>query len=177
MVQNGREVYKWAARTVPEECNALLEKAGFSKDDLDWFVPHSANMRMIESICEKLPFPLERTLTSVEYYGNTSSVSIILALDEAVKAKKTVGRPDAGIIRVRRRIDVYRTVGEMGILMVRRSKSKKRGPEHLLRASFSYAVISSSVLCSFLLCTVKYTMVSAIMTTAMPNRMDACCHI
>lgn len=45
-------------------------------------------MRMIESICEKLPFPLERTLTSVEYYGNTSSVSIILALDEAVKAKK-----------------------------------------------------------------------------------------
>jgi 3-oxoacyl-[acyl-carrier-protein] synthase III len=35
-----------------QECNALLEKAGFSKDDLDWFVPHSANMRMIESICE-----------------------------------------------------------------------------------------------------------------------------
>ena len=102
-----------------------FRKAGFSKDDLDWFVPHSANMRMIESICEKLPFPLERTLTSVEYYGNTSSVSIILALDEAVKAK-TVGRPDAGIIRVRRRIDVYRTVGEMGILIVRRSKSKKR---------------------------------------------------
>lgn len=88
MVQNGREVYKWAVRTVPEEFNVLLEKAGFSKDDLDWFVPHSANMRMIESICEKLPFPAERTLTSVEYYGNTSSVSIILALDEAVKAKK-----------------------------------------------------------------------------------------
>lgn len=88
MVQNGREVYKWAVRTVPEEFHALLEKAGFSKEDVDWFVPHSANMRMIESICEKIPFPADRTLTSVEYYGNTSSVSIILALDEGVKAGK-----------------------------------------------------------------------------------------
>ncbi|MEC1911499.1 3-oxoacyl-[acyl-carrier-protein] synthase III C-terminal domain-containing protein, partial [Bacillus spizizenii] len=47
-----------------------------------------ANLRMIESICEKTPFPIEKTLTSVEYYGNTSSFSIVLALDLAVKAGK-----------------------------------------------------------------------------------------
>lgn len=88
MVQNGREVYKWAARTVPGEFERLLHKAGLSSDDLDWFVPHSANLRMIESICEKTPFPIEKTLTSVEHYGNTSSVSIVLALDLAVKAGK-----------------------------------------------------------------------------------------
>ncbi|MCG8399568.1 beta-ketoacyl-ACP synthase III FabHB, partial [Bacillus atrophaeus] len=79
MVQNGREVYKWAARTIPREFEHLLHKAELSRDDLDWFVPHSANLRMIESICEKTPFPIEQTLTSVEYYGNTSSVSIVLA--------------------------------------------------------------------------------------------------
>ncbi|MCY9375763.1 beta-ketoacyl-ACP synthase III FabHB [Bacillus sp. T17B1] len=88
MVQNGREVYKWAARTVPREFERLLHQAGLTSGDLDWFVPHSANLRMIESICEKTPFPIEKTLTSVEYYGNTSSVSIILALDLAVKAGK-----------------------------------------------------------------------------------------
>ncbi|MEC2308791.1 beta-ketoacyl-ACP synthase III FabHB [Bacillus atrophaeus] len=88
MVQNGREVYKWAARTVPAEFHQLIHKADLRPEDLDWFVPHSANMRMIESICEKALFPTEKTLTSVEYFGNTSSVSIILALDLAVKAGK-----------------------------------------------------------------------------------------
>lgn len=56
--------------------------------DIDWFVPHSANLRMVESICEKTGIPLEKALTSVEWFGNTSSVSIVLALDEAVKNGK-----------------------------------------------------------------------------------------
>lgn len=60
MVQNGREVYKWAARTIPREFEHLLHKAGLSRDDLDWFVPHSANLRMIESICEKHRFRLNK---------------------------------------------------------------------------------------------------------------------
>ncbi|MFN2746991.1 ketoacyl-ACP synthase III [Bacillus sp. z60-18] len=88
MVQNGREVYKWAVRTVPEGIHALLEQAEMSLENIDWFVPHSANLRMIESICEKSGIPIEKALTSVEWFGNTSSASIVLALDEAVKNGK-----------------------------------------------------------------------------------------
>lgn len=80
MVQNGREVYKWATRTVPQGVETLLELAGMTAGDVNWFVPHSANFRMVESICEKAGIPVEKTLTSMEYYGNTSSVSIPLAL-------------------------------------------------------------------------------------------------
>lgn len=85
IVQNGREVYKWAVRTVPLGVKKLLHTANMQVHDIDWFIPHSANLRMIESICEKSQIPMQKTLTSVEYMGNTSSVSIPLALDLARK--------------------------------------------------------------------------------------------
>ena len=88
MVQNGREVYKWAVRTVPLGMKTLLHAANLQMDDINWFVPHSANLRMIESICDKSGFTLDKTLTSVEFMGNTSSVSIPLALDLARKKGK-----------------------------------------------------------------------------------------
>ncbi|MFS1770081.1 ketoacyl-ACP synthase III [Bacillus anthracis] len=88
IVQNGREVYKWATRTVPVGIKELLHTANMKMDDIDWFIPHSANLRMIESICEKSQIPIHKTLTSVEYMGNTSSVSIPLALDLARKKGK-----------------------------------------------------------------------------------------
>ncbi|GMR68705.1 MULTISPECIES: ketoacyl-ACP synthase III [Bacillus cereus group] len=88
IVQNGREVYKWATRTVPASIKELLHTANMKMDNIDWFIPHSANLRMIESICEKSQIPIQKTLTSVEYMGNTSSVSIPLALDLARKAEK-----------------------------------------------------------------------------------------
>lgn len=88
LVQNGREVYKWASRTLPLGINELLNKAGLKKDDIDWFIPHSANLRMIESICEKSEISLEKTLTSVEYLGNTSSVSIPLAMQIGIDEGK-----------------------------------------------------------------------------------------
>ncbi|HDR7586848.1 ketoacyl-ACP synthase III [Bacillus mycoides] len=85
IVQNGREVYKWAVRTVPYGIKELLHTANLQIDDIDWFIPHSANLRMIESICEKSKISIQKTLTSVEDMGNTSSVSIPLALDLARK--------------------------------------------------------------------------------------------
>lgn len=90
--QNGREVYKWAVNTVPKGMKALMEKAGFEKDDVDWFVPHSANLRIIESICSRNGLPLERTIYSLEYYGNTSAASIPLSLDKGVREGKI--KPD-----------------------------------------------------------------------------------
>ncbi|MFC4099635.1 ketoacyl-ACP synthase III [Paenibacillus xanthanilyticus] len=85
IVQNGREVYKWAVTNVPKGVSALLERYGYSPSDLDWFVPHSANMRIIESVCERTGIPVERTLASLETRGNTSAASIPLALDIAMK--------------------------------------------------------------------------------------------
>ncbi|WP_445487392.1 ketoacyl-ACP synthase III [Niallia sp. 03133] len=90
MVQNGREVYKWAVRTLPVGIQALLHKADLSKKEINWFIPHSANLRMVESICEKSGISLEKTLTSMEYYGNTSSASIPLALNLAIEEGKVM---------------------------------------------------------------------------------------
>ncbi|ADU28920.1 ketoacyl-ACP synthase III [Evansella cellulosilytica] len=84
IIQNGREVYKWAVNTVPRGMASLLSKTTMSLSDVDWFVPHSANLRIIESICRKSSFPIEKTLQSLVYYGNTSAASIPLALDKAV---------------------------------------------------------------------------------------------
>mgnify|MGYP002622241298 CR=1 FL=1 len=83
-VQNGREVYRWAVTSVSSGIRDLLQEAGMAPEEIDWFVPHSANMRMIEAICERSGLPLERTLTSVEWYGNTSAASIPLALAPAI---------------------------------------------------------------------------------------------
>ena len=88
VVQNGREVYKWAVSTVPQGMKTLLENAGMTLAEVDWFIPHSANLRIIESICERSGFPMEKTLYSMEYYGNTSAASIPLALDMGLRAGK-----------------------------------------------------------------------------------------
>jgi 3-oxoacyl-[acyl-carrier-protein] synthase III len=83
--QEGAAVYRWVLENVPLAVERILERAGLTLDDIDWFVPHSANMRMIEALDKRLPFPFERTLLSVEEYGNTSAVSIPLALVPAVR--------------------------------------------------------------------------------------------
>lgn len=88
IVQNGRGVYKWAVGNVPKIIDETLDKSDYSKDDIDWFVPHSANARMIESICDKSNIAKEKALMSLAYYGNTSSATIPLAINLAVKNQK-----------------------------------------------------------------------------------------
>ncbi|BAH42804.1 3-oxoacyl-[acyl-carrier-protein] synthase III [Brevibacillus brevis NBRC 100599] len=88
MVQNGREVYKWAVTTVPKGMLEVVNRAGKTLEDVDWFIPHSANLRMIESICEKSQFPLDKTLYSLTHYGNTSSATIPLSLALGIKEGK-----------------------------------------------------------------------------------------
>ena len=88
LIQNGREVYKFAVSTVPKGVNALLTKSGLKTEDIDWFIPHSANLRIIESICERCGIPFEKSLYSLVEYGNTSAASIPLALDLGVKNGK-----------------------------------------------------------------------------------------
>lgn len=80
IIQNGREVYKWAVRTVPAGINKLLEQANLTLESIDWFVPHSANLKMIASIGEKAGIAEQQILHSAEMLGNTSAASIPLAL-------------------------------------------------------------------------------------------------
>jgi 3-oxoacyl-[acyl-carrier-protein] synthase-3 len=91
LVQNGREVYKWAVTTVPKGMQTVMKNAEYQLNDVDWFVPHSANLRMIESICERSGFPIERTLYSLVEYGNTSSATIPLSLEIGIKEGKLRG--------------------------------------------------------------------------------------
>ncbi|WP_322925387.1 ketoacyl-ACP synthase III [Paenibacillus campi] len=86
--QNGREVYKWAVRTVPQGVRQLLERNQRTTEQINWFIPHSANLKMIDSICEKSGIPFAHTLTSAEWFGNTSSASIPLALQQGIQDGK-----------------------------------------------------------------------------------------
>jgi 3-oxoacyl-[acyl-carrier-protein] synthase III len=86
--QNGRAVFKWAVTTISEQMQVLAQKANMSLDDMNWFVPHSANMRIIEALCNQSGFPLDKTLESITIYGNTSSASIPLALHRGIQEGK-----------------------------------------------------------------------------------------
>jgi 3-oxoacyl-[acyl-carrier-protein] synthase-3 len=84
MRQNGRAVYEWVVTNVTTGINELLASAEARADEIDWFIPHSANARMIEAVRERCGIPADRTLTSMQWFGNTSSASIPLALAPAI---------------------------------------------------------------------------------------------
>jgi 3-oxoacyl-[acyl-carrier-protein] synthase III len=88
IVQDGKKVFKWAVERMSEKFNELLKLNDLQVSDIDYFVPHSANLRIIEAICANVNFDKSRALQSVIYFGNTSSVSIPLALDAGVKDGK-----------------------------------------------------------------------------------------
>ena len=80
---NGREVFKFATRVMVTSAEALLEATGCSVDEIDVYVPHQANVRIIDHAARKLGFPREKVVINVDRYGNTSSGSIPLALADA----------------------------------------------------------------------------------------------
>lgn len=80
---NGSEVFKFAVRVVEESAIRVLTRAGYSIEDVDLFVPHQANIRIIDSAVKRMGLSTDRVFNNVEQYGNTSSASIPLALAEA----------------------------------------------------------------------------------------------
>jgi len=80
---NGREVFKFATRVLVQSGQAVLERGGAGIEDVDVYVPHQANVRIIDHATKKLGIPSERVVVNVDRYGNTSSGSIPLALAEA----------------------------------------------------------------------------------------------
>jgi 3-oxoacyl-[acyl-carrier-protein] synthase-3 len=90
---NGRQVFKFATRVLVSSAETILDRCGLSIDDVDVYVPHQANVRIIDHAVAKLGIPEDRVVVNVDRYGNTSSASIPLALADAV-AEGRVHRGD-----------------------------------------------------------------------------------
>ncbi len=89
----GAEVYRFAVNAMGEACCKVLDQVGMTPDDVDLFVPHQANLRIIDSAAKRLGLPPEKVFVNVHKYGNTSGGSIPIALSEAVEE----GRLQAGM--------------------------------------------------------------------------------
>ncbi|XP_010533771.1 PREDICTED: 3-oxoacyl-[acyl-carrier-protein] synthase III, chloroplastic-like [Tarenaya hassleriana] len=85
---NGKEVFRFAVKCVPQSIESALQKAGLPSSSIDWLLLHQANQRIIDGVATRLKFPPERVISNLAGYGNTSAASIPLALDEAVRSGK-----------------------------------------------------------------------------------------
>jgi 3-oxoacyl-[acyl-carrier-protein] synthase-3 len=85
---NGQEVFKHAVRNMASVCEDVLKRQKVSVSDVAWFVPHQANIRIIESVGKKLNFPIEKVAINVDKYGNTSAATVPTCFDEYVAAGK-----------------------------------------------------------------------------------------
>ena len=84
----GNETFKMAVRYIEEVCREVLDAAGLETRDVDWFVPHQANGRIISAVANRLELADERCYINIDRYGNTSAASIPIALDEAARSGK-----------------------------------------------------------------------------------------
>lgn len=88
MSMDGQTVFKNAVKTMSSHCATLLKRNNIAKEEIDWFIPHQANLRIIETAAGLLKFPLEKTIINVQKYANTSSASIPTAFYEAIQEGK-----------------------------------------------------------------------------------------
>ena len=86
----GREVFKNAVRNMADSCNRVLDDAGLNVDDVDLLVPHQANSRIIDATARYAGLPMDRVFTNIERYGNMSSATVPIAIDEAVEQGRIV---------------------------------------------------------------------------------------
>ncbi len=84
----GREVFKYAVSYMADVVSEVLEHNNITSEDIDWLVPHQANIRIIEGTANKLNMSMDQVVVTVDHHGNTSAASIPLALDEAVQGGK-----------------------------------------------------------------------------------------
>ena len=85
---SGSDVFKYAVKALDSVVEETLEANGLDRHDIDWLIPHQANLRIIEATAKRLDMPMERVVVTVDRHGNTSSGSVPLALDEAVRSGK-----------------------------------------------------------------------------------------
>jgi 3-oxoacyl-[acyl-carrier-protein] synthase-3 len=85
---DGQAVFKLAVGVLEETARASLSKAGLTEADIDWLIPHQANIRIMQSTARKLKMPMDKVIVTVDQHGNTSAASIPLALDHGVRSGK-----------------------------------------------------------------------------------------
>ena len=83
---DGQAVFKFAVRVLEESARETAAKAGMALAEVDWLIPHQANVRILEAVARKLGLPREKLVVTVDHHGNTSAASVPLALDEYVRA-------------------------------------------------------------------------------------------
>ncbi|UNK50408.1 ketoacyl-ACP synthase III [Lysobacter sp. S4-A87] len=86
VLMTGNEVFKHAVKALDSVVEETLEANGLDRHDIDWLIPHQANLRIIEATAKRLDMPMDRVIVTVDKHGNTSSGSVPLALDEAVRS-------------------------------------------------------------------------------------------
>ena len=86
LTMDGQAVFKLAVGVLEKAARAALAKAGKSEADIDWLIPHQANIRIMQSTAKKLKLPMEKVIVTVDQHGNTSAASIPLALDAGVRS-------------------------------------------------------------------------------------------
>ncbi|MCB1554293.1 MAG: ketoacyl-ACP synthase III [Xanthomonadales bacterium] len=85
VMMTGNEVFKVAVKTLDAVVEETLEANGLDKSELDWLIPHQANLRIISATAKRLDMPMDRVIVTVDRHGNTSSASVPLALDEGIR--------------------------------------------------------------------------------------------
>lgn len=85
MHMKGKEMFKVATRTLADNARLVIEKAGLTADDVDWVVPHQANIRIIETTAKLLGISMDKVIVNIEKYGNTSAATVPIAFHEAIK--------------------------------------------------------------------------------------------
>ncbi|HVK11089.1 MAG TPA: beta-ketoacyl-ACP synthase III [Gemmataceae bacterium] len=88
MVMDGRAVFRWAVAILCDTIQDVLKDAGYTADEVDLYIPHQANIRIINAACDVLRIPRSKVFNNLERYGNTSAGSIPLAMDEAIAEGK-----------------------------------------------------------------------------------------
>ncbi len=84
----GNEVFKYAIRTMADAARKIMESKKITSEEIDWFIPHQANIRIMEEVAKRLEIPMDKVIVTVHKYGNTSAASIPTALDEAIRSGK-----------------------------------------------------------------------------------------
>jgi 3-oxoacyl-[acyl-carrier-protein] synthase III len=85
---DGQAVFKLAVGVLEDVARSVLDKAGRTTDDVDWLIPHQANIRIMQGTAKRMKLPMDKLIVTVDEHGNTSAASIPLALDESVRNGK-----------------------------------------------------------------------------------------
>ncbi|MFO7659381.1 MAG: beta-ketoacyl-ACP synthase III [Candidatus Cloacimonadaceae bacterium] len=88
LYMEGNKIYKLAVRSMSQAVEEILRKNKLSANEVDWVIPHQANLRIIEGVADKLRIPMTKFIVNIEKYGNMSSATVPVAVDEAIRAKK-----------------------------------------------------------------------------------------